>query len=82
VVIYVANLKSVRVASLLPKIGKATYNCTVHLHLPGYVRLRNYSKTSAQRLSMPRFQNDMARKDGDKVVSQSRGRTFLNESTD
>ena len=23
------------------------------------MRLRNYSKTSAQRLSMPRFQNDM-----------------------
>jgi len=22
---------------------------TVHLHLPGYVRLRNYSKTRAQR---------------------------------
>jgi len=46
---------------------------TLHLHLPGYVRLRNYSKTRTQRLSMPRFQNDMTRKDGDEVVSQSRG---------
>ena len=41
----------------------------LRLHLPGYVRLRNYSKTRAQRLSrpMPRFQNDMTRKDGDEV---------------
>ena len=50
-----------------------THEFHIHLHLPGYVRLRNYSKTSAQRLSMPRFQIDMTRKDGDEVVSQSRG---------